>query len=67
MTTNKSYADYPGNVFIRKEESGLPKDSVALIHQMIVVDNERLFERISKINKDILKKIEDAEDYVLKA
>lgn len=33
---------------------------------MIVVDKERLIERLSKIDSVVLSKIIDAEDYVLK-
>lgn len=66
LTTNLTYSEYDGNVFIAKEDSKLPKDSVALVHQIIVVDKRRLQERLSKLDIQIIKKIEDAEDYVLK-
>ena len=55
-----------GNVFLPKNESGLSKDSVALIHQIVVVDKIRLEERISKLPKKLLSKIEDEIDYVTK-
>lgn len=66
LTSNTNLAEYEGNVFISKTESGLPKDSVALIHQMIVVDKFRLTENISKVKDSVLKKIENAIDYVTK-
>ncbi len=66
LTSNLANADCPGNVFIQKKDSQLSKDSVALIHQMIVVDKQRLFEKISKIDSSVLVKIMNAEDYVLK-
>lgn len=66
LTTNLLNSDYEGNVLITKEESKLPKDSVALVHQMIVVDKERLFEKLSKLDSIVLNKIFDAEDFVLK-
>lgn len=66
LTTNLTYSEYDGNVFIAKEDSKLPKDSVALVHQIIVVDKRRLQEQLSKLDIQIIKKIEDAEDYVLK-
>ncbi|MDD7014980.1 MAG: type II toxin-antitoxin system PemK/MazF family toxin [Spirochaetales bacterium] len=49
-----------------KKESGLSKDSVALVHQIIVVDKIRLENKLSKLPKDILKKIENEIDYVTK-
>ncbi len=66
LTSNTVHAETSGNVFIRSADSGLTKDSVALIHQIVVVDKERLIKKISAINKDIMKLIEAAEDYVLK-
>jgi len=66
LTSNTVYADYKGNVYIKKSESGLSKDSVALVHQLIVVDKFRLDEKIASLNKAILRKLETAIDYVLK-
>ncbi|MGP1530542.1 MAG: type II toxin-antitoxin system PemK/MazF family toxin, partial [Treponema sp.] len=53
-------------LLISKKESGLPKDSVALVHQIIVVDKFRLKEKRSKLSKSILLKIEQEIDYVTK-
>ena len=44
-------ADLRGNVFLPKNESGLSKDSVALIHQIVVVDKFRLEEKNFKTSK----------------
>lgn len=49
-----------------KKDSNLSKDSVALVHQMIVVDKKRLFEKLSKVDSSVLSTIMNAEDYVLK-
>ena len=66
LTANTVNADLRGNVFLPKNESGLSKDSVALIHQIVVVDKFRLEEKISKLPKNLLLKIEDEIDYVTK-
>ena len=66
LTSNTINADLKGNVFISKKDSGLSKDSVALVHQIIVVDKMRLENKLVKLSKDILKKIEDEIDYVTK-
>ena len=66
LTSNTINADLKGNVFISKNESGLSKDSVALVHQIIVVDKMRLENKLVKLSKDILKKIENEIDYVTK-
>ena len=66
LTSNTVNADLRGNVFLPKNETGLSKDSVALIHQIVVVDKFRLEEKISKLPKNLLLKIEDEIDYVIK-
>ena len=66
LTSNTINSNFKGNVFISKKESGLSKDSVALVHQIIVVDKIRLENKLSKLPKDILKKIENEIDYVTK-
>ena len=42
LTTNTLLADYPCNIFLSAEETGLPKDSVVLTPQLGVVDKSRL-------------------------
>ena len=66
LTSNTINADLRGNVFLPKKESGLSKDSVALIHQIIVVDKIRFEEKIAKLPKNLLSKIEEEIDYVTK-
>ena len=66
LTSNTINADFRGNVFLPKKESGLSKDSVALINQIIVVDKIRLEEKIAKLPKNLLSKIEEEIDYVTK-
>lgn len=41
LTSNTIYAEYERNVFVPKKYSGLRKDSVALVHQIITVDKQR--------------------------
>ena len=66
LTSNTINANLRGNVFLPKTESGLSKDSVALIHQIIVIDKIRLEEKITKLPKNLLSKIEEEIDYVTK-
>ena len=66
ITSNTINADLKGNVFLPKKESGLSKDSVALIHQIVVVDKFRLEGKISKLPKNLLSRIEEEIDYVTK-
>lgn len=66
LTSNTANAEYGGNVFIPKEKSKLSRDSVALVHQMIVVDKERLLRKLSRLDVALVPLIFQAEDYILK-
>ena len=66
LTSNTINTELKGNVFIPKKESGLSKDSVALVHQIIVVDKFRLKGKVGKLPKHILLQIEQEIDYVTK-
>ena len=60
LSTNTLLADVPGNIFIEKKESKLKDDSVILLSQVGVIDKQRLIEKISKVNRDIMYKIESS-------
>jgi len=51
LTSNLQWADAPGNVLLRAESTGLPKDSVANVSQIITVDKSELEERVGKISR----------------
>lgn len=57
LTTNLMLADYKGNVFLEKEETGLSKDSVALCPQITAVDKRRLGEKIGKISSEKVSEV----------
>jgi len=65
LTTNMIFADAPGNIFFSKNESKLKKDSVITISQIEVIDRQRLIEKIFKIDRTILEKIENNIMFVL--
>lgn len=50
LTTNLRWADAPGNVFLRAQTTGLPRDSVANVSQIVTVDRSLLTERIGKLS-----------------
>jgi mRNA interferase MazF len=49
LTTNLKWASAPGNVPISARLSGLPKDSVANVSQIVSVDKSILTERVAKL------------------
>ena len=65
LTTNLILADAPGNILITKNESKLKKDSVITISQIEVIDRQRLIEKITKIDRTIIEKIENNIMFVL--
>ncbi len=52
LTSNLRLAEAPGNVLISSDESGLPKDSVVNISQVLSMDRSRLDERVGVVPPD---------------
>ncbi len=65
LTTNLNLENAPGNVLIKKEESSLSKDSVAVVSQLYAIDKERIIERIKRIDPEIIYRIEESVMLVL--
>ena len=51
LTSNLRWADAPGNVFLVARATGLPKDSVANVSQIIALDKSVLAERVGKLSR----------------
>jgi mRNA interferase MazF len=49
LTSNLVWADAPGNVLLPSSISGLAKDSVANVSQIITVDRKFLSERVGRV------------------
>ena len=58
ITSNLKLAVAPGNVFLPQRATGLSKDSVANISQVLTVDKTFLTEKISDLPKHILEQVE---------
>jgi len=58
MTSNLYLLDAPGNVLIRSRESRLTDDSVVIVSNLYAIERERLKQKISKVDKIIMKQIE---------
>ncbi len=59
MTSNVRLADFPGNLFLSSDETGLPNDSVAVTPQITVIDKARLLEKVSEISQDLMQHCND--------
>lgn len=58
ITTNLRRAALPSCVKIAKGEGGLDHDSVAMCHQLRVLDKTRLERRLGKLSPKIIEEIE---------
>lgn len=58
LTTNLRRASLPTSVFLAESEGGLDKDSVALCHQLRVLDKSRLMRRLGLISELKLAEID---------
>jgi mRNA interferase MazF len=52
-------------VFVNNEESKLDKDSVIIVAQFYALDRQRFIERISKIKRETMKRVENGIKLVL--
>lgn len=58
MTSNLRLATAPGNVLVRATESGLPKDSVVNVSQVITLDKTMLDEYVGHVTPQTLIDVE---------
>lgn len=65
LTSNLRLAAAPGNVLISAADSGLPKDSVANVSQVITVDKRFLSGRSGKLPSRVMKELDSGLRLVL--
>jgi len=65
LTSNLRLAEAPGNVLIPATDSGLPKDSVASVSQIITLDRTFLTEKCGRMSSRIMKAVDDGIRLVL--
>jgi mRNA interferase MazF len=51
LTSNVRWADAPGNALLPARLTGLPRDSVANVSQIITLDRADLTERVGKLSR----------------
>lgn len=51
LTSNLRWAEAPGNVLLASKVTGLPKDSVANVSQLVTLDKSSLTDRVGKLSK----------------
>ncbi len=65
LTSNLRLANAPGNVVLRARATGLPKDSIANVSQIITIDRQLLTERTGHIPQGLLQAVLLGIDVVL--
>jgi mRNA interferase MazF len=65
LTSNLKWAVAPGNVLLATRATGLTRDSVANVSQIVTLDRSSLTERIGKLPKSILALVLDGIEVVL--
>lgn len=65
LTSNLRWATAPGNTLLKRRETGLSKDSVANVSQVVSIDRGILSKRLGRVSKAKLRLILDGIDIVL--
>ena len=59
ITSNLKLAEAPGNVYLPHKATGLPKDSVANVSQVITIDKRFLTEKVGDLPQYLIQQVED--------
>ncbi|MEX1256410.1 MAG: type II toxin-antitoxin system PemK/MazF family toxin [Gemmatimonadota bacterium] len=58
LTSKTRLLDAPGNVLISARASGLPKDSVANVTQIVTLDKDYLTERVGRVPPKLMAHVD---------
>ena len=58
LTSNMRLLDAPGNVLLPSNATGLPKDSTAVVTQVITLDQDYLMERAGRIPPHLMAQVD---------
>ena len=58
VTSNLRLAEAPGNVYLPRKTSGLPKDSVANVSQLMTLDKSYLTSRVARLGSQEFAAVE---------
>ena len=65
LTSNLRWSVAPGNVLLKARYTGLDRDSVANVSQLVTIDKRQLTERVGKIPKRQMEAIFSGIDLVM--
>ena len=58
ISSNLNLAQAPGNVVLPRKVSGLPKDSIINVSQIITIDKSFLVEQVAQLQQKYIKQVE---------
>ncbi len=59
LTSNPRLLDAPGNVLVPARASGLPRDSVGNVTQVVTLDRRVLRERVRALSATLMRQVDD--------
>ena len=59
LTSNLRLAEAPGNVLMSASDTGLPKDCVANVSQVITIDRSFLTEKCGKLPSHLIRSVDE--------
>jgi mRNA interferase MazF len=65
LTGNIRLLDAPGNVLIPSQASGLPRDSVVNVSQILTVNRDALTERVRTLSPSLVKQVDEGLRFAL--
>jgi mRNA interferase MazF len=66
ITSNLRLANAPGNIFVKKKDSRLSRDSVVNVSQILTVDKSVLTQMVGALSTRIIRNVENGLRVVLK-
>ena len=60
LTSKEFTKEFPTNVFVSKEDSGLDKDSTILLNQIKTIDKSRIMKKISSLSSFFMNQVDMA-------
>ncbi|MDE0393344.1 MAG: type II toxin-antitoxin system PemK/MazF family toxin [Gammaproteobacteria bacterium] len=65
LSSNRRLLDAPGNVLLQAASTGLPKDSVANVTQLLTMDEDYLTDRTGQVSQRLMGQVESGLRLVL--
>ncbi|WP_089936078.1 type II toxin-antitoxin system PemK/MazF family toxin [Candidatus Entotheonella palauensis] len=67
LTSNLRWADAPGNVLLASRSTGLPRDSVANVSQIVALDRSLLTEQVGRLSRRQIELVLRGLELILKS